>query len=73
MSRILARVGQAVGPGRIIGGIGSTGRSTGPHLHFEVRIADRPVDPRPFLEAMPHVFQKASAGNGHTLPDGGAD
>nr|WP_298192207.1 peptidoglycan DD-metalloendopeptidase family protein [Novosphingobium sp.] len=72
MSRILARVGQVVEPGRIIGAIGSSGRSTGPHLHFEVRIADRPVDPRPFLEAMPHVFQKASTGNGHDLPDGRA-
>ena len=61
MSRIEARVGETVGPGKVIGGIGSTGRSTGPHLHFEVRIADRPVDPRPFLEAMPHVFQKANA------------
>lgn len=60
MSRFGARVGQAVGPGSVIGAIGSTGRSTGPHLHFEVRIADRPVDPRPFLEAMPHVFQKTN-------------
>jgi murein DD-endopeptidase MepM/ murein hydrolase activator NlpD len=41
-------------------------------LHFEVRIADRPVDPRPFLEAMPNVFQKASAGNGLGRPDGRA-
>lgn len=69
MSRIVARVGQVVGPGRMIGAIGSTGRSTGPHLHFEVRIADRPVDPRPFLEAMPHVFQKANAGPGRGHPD----
>ena len=61
MSRIEARVGEAVGPGKVIGAIGSTGRSTGPHLHFEVRIDDRPVDPRPFLEAMPHVFQETHA------------
>lgn len=72
MSRILARVGQAVGPGHVIGAIGSTGRSTGPHLHFEVRIADRPVDPRPFLEAMPHVFQEANAGGGRRNPGGRA-
>jgi murein DD-endopeptidase MepM/ murein hydrolase activator NlpD len=70
MSRIGAHVGEVVGPGVIIGAIGSTGRSTGPHLHFEVRIADRPVDPRPFLEAMPHVFQKTSAGVGQTRPAG---
>lgn len=59
MSRIEARPGQRVGPGVEIGRIGSTGRSTGPHLHFEVRIADRPVDPRPFLETLPHVLEKA--------------
>lgn len=62
MSRIAARVGQRVGPGAVIGAIGSTGRSTGPHLHFEVRINDRAVNPRPFLESVPHVFQEARAG-----------
>jgi len=72
MSRIMARVGQVVGPGRMIGAIGSTGRSSGPHLHFEVRIADRAVDPRPFLEAMPHVFKEASAGSGRGQPIGRA-
>lgn len=51
MSRIVARLGDTVRPGAVIGAIGSTGRSTGPHLHFEVRVADRPVNPRPFLEA----------------------
>jgi len=69
MSRIMARVGEVVGPGRVIGAIGSSGRSTGPHLHFEVRVNDRPVDPRPFLEAMPHVFQEANARAGHGHPD----
>lgn len=49
MSRITAKLGAKVGPGSVIGAIGSSGRSTGPHLHFEVRINDRPVDPRPFL------------------------
>ncbi len=72
MSRIVARVGEVVGPGKVIGAIGSTGRSTGPHLHFEVRIADRPVDPRPFLEAMPHVFQEAHAGSRVPRPAGTA-
>ena len=62
MSRIRAHPGQMVAAGAVIGAIGSTGRSTGPHLHFEVRIDDRPVNPRPFLESNAHVFQEARAG-----------
>mgnify|MGYP002651861824 CR=1 FL=1 len=58
MSRIGTRLGDKVGAGAVIGQIGSTGRSTGPHLHFEVRINDRPVNPRPFLEANRDVFQQ---------------
>jgi len=72
MSRIGAQVGEAVAPGKVIGAIGSTGRSTGPHLHFEVRIDDRPLDPRPFLEGMPHVFQEANARAGVSAPIGSA-
>jgi len=65
MSRIIAHFGQQVTAGTPIGAIGSTGRSTGPHLHFEVRINDRPVNPRPFLEApLPHVFQENHTTNG---------
>lgn len=59
MSAFRAHVGQEVEAGAVIGAIGSTGRSTGPHLHFEVRINDRPVNPRPFLEAAPHVLEEA--------------
>jgi murein DD-endopeptidase MepM/ murein hydrolase activator NlpD len=59
MSAFRAGVGQKVAAGQVIGAIGSTGRSTGPHLHFEVRINDRPVNPRPFLEAAPHVLEEA--------------
>jgi murein DD-endopeptidase MepM/ murein hydrolase activator NlpD len=61
MSAYRASVGQSVMPGDTIGAIGNSGRSTGPHLHFEVRINDRAVNPRPFLEARPHVFEKAGA------------
>jgi murein DD-endopeptidase MepM/ murein hydrolase activator NlpD len=58
LSRIDVKVGQQVAAGTTIGGLGSTGRSTGPHLHFEVRINDRAVNPRPFLEAAPDVLKE---------------
>ena len=61
MSAFRAAVGQPVGAGDVIGLIGNSGRSTGPHLHFEVRIHDNPVNPRPFLEAAAHVFQDRRA------------
>lgn len=45
LSRISVRKGDRVTGGQPIGKLGSTGRTTGPHLHFEVRIANSPVDP----------------------------
>lgn len=59
MSRFGTTVGQPVAAGDVIGAIGSTGRSTGPHLHFEVRVHDRAVNPRPFLESARDVRQEA--------------
>lgn len=49
LSRIVVSDGQKVRKGDLIGYVGSTGRSTGPHLHYEVRIDGRAVDPRPFM------------------------
>jgi murein DD-endopeptidase MepM/ murein hydrolase activator NlpD len=49
MSRIDVKVGDHVHRGMQLGAVGSTGRSTGPHLHYEVRLYDRVVDPMNYL------------------------
>ena len=51
LSEIDVKVGQFVRIGEVIGKIGSTGRSTGPHLHYETRINGEAVDPQKFLRA----------------------
>ncbi|MBZ6378321.1 MULTISPECIES: M23 family metallopeptidase [Pacificimonas] len=50
MSRILVSPGDRVSAGESIGKMGSTGRSTGSHLHFEIRVDGRAVDPMPYFE-----------------------
>ena len=51
LSRLDVATGDAVQAGARIGLVGSTGRSTGPHLHYETRINEEPVDPARFLKA----------------------
>lgn len=58
MSKILVHEGEHVGRGQQIGVQGSTGRSTGPHLHYEVRVNERPVNPINFLHAGQYVFEE---------------
>jgi len=49
MSRIATKTGAYVEQGQVIGYVGSTGRSTGPHLHFEVRVGGKPVNPSSYI------------------------
>ena len=51
LDRIEARVGQRIGKGEQLGTVGSTGQSTGPHLHFEVRRDGQAINPTAYLQA----------------------
>jgi len=56
LSKIRVKVGQKVSRGSQIGDMGNTGRSTGPHLHYEVRVNGRAVNPMSFIKAAQNVF-----------------
>ena len=58
LSKIEAQAGRTVTRGDSIGQVGSTGRSTGPHLHYEMRINGRPINPRFFLPTEPTELKK---------------
>lgn len=56
LSRIRVTKGQRVSRDQRIADMGSTGRSTGPHLHYEIRIGGKPVNPMTYIKAGRHVF-----------------
>ncbi|HUP03120.1 MAG TPA: M23 family metallopeptidase [Bryobacteraceae bacterium] len=52
LSRIFVQVGQGVRRGETVGAVGSTGRVTAPHLHYEVRLGGSPVNPYPYMKSL---------------------
>jgi murein DD-endopeptidase MepM/ murein hydrolase activator NlpD len=56
MSRIRVKVGQRVSRGQRIGDMGASGRVTGPHIHYEVRVGGRAVNPMTYIKAANNVF-----------------
>jgi len=58
MSKVETTAGDTIQRGQLIGQVGSTGRSTGPHLHYELRLNDKPINPRHFLPAEPIDLSK---------------
>ncbi|RED53461.1 M23 family metallopeptidase [Aestuariispira insulae] len=57
LKKVLVKRGQEIGHRAVIGKLGSTGRSTGPHVHYEIRVDGKPVDPVLFIEAGRHVYK----------------
>jgi hypothetical protein len=75
MSRIAVSAGQSVTGGTTLGYVGTTGHSTGPHLHFELRRNAVPIDPYPYLLAAVATRASSAGGGGGVAPDstGGGD
>lgn len=53
LSKVEVTVGDVISRGQLVGYVGSTGRSTGPHLHYELRLGEKPINPRHFLPPEP--------------------
>jgi len=69
LSAFAVTAGEQVHKGQLIGYVGTTGRSTGPHLHYEVRVAGEAVDPRPYMVATDLAVAPESASLGQGGPE----
>ena len=67
LSQILVRPGQRVTRGQVIARMGSTGRSTGSHLHYEVRIEGKAVNPVPFMKSTDYLLAMQKNGGGKPM------
>ena len=67
LSKISAEPGSRVTRGQVIGYMGSTGRSTGSHLHYEVRIDGRAVNPIPFMKSTDYVLAMQRRAGSHAM------
>lgn len=57
MKKVMVKEGEMLDPGRQVGTLGDSGRSSGPHLHYEVLLEGKPVDPLRFMERGRHVCE----------------
>lgn len=69
MSRVAVAEGQQVRKGDIIGYVGTTGRSTGPHLHYEVRVNGEAVNPVPYMQGNATLYASNSTTEGRGGPE----
>ena len=67
LAQMLVRDGQQVKRGQLIGRMGSTGRSTGNHLHYEVRIDGRAVNPIPFMKSTDYLVAMQRSAGSHSM------